>query len=63
MNKTEILVTCAMCVGTILINLWTMHRAERVEERIKRRLAEEQLLCPLCGDHYQQTDCTSTSRL
>lgn len=55
--KVEILVTAALCVGVILLNLWTMKRAEKVEERIKHMLSENQMLCPLCGDHYRDSVC------
>lgn len=54
---TEILVAAAFGIAVILVNLWTMKRAEAVEQRIRKMLWEDGMLCPLCGDHYQRTEC------
>lgn len=60
---TWVLITAVFCVLTVMLNLWTLNRAEKVEERIKRMLFEDGMLCPLCGDHYRRTECSPTSRL
>ena len=58
----EVLAVCAFSIAVLLLNLWTMKRAERVEERIKAHLLGGQMLCPLCGDHLTSSDC-STRRM
>lgn len=55
--KVEVLVTAGFCIAVILLNLWTLKRAEKVEARVKYMLAEDHRLCPLCGDHYKDEVC------
>lgn len=53
-----VLIVAGFGVLALLLNLWTVNRAEAVEKRIRKMLWDDGMLCPLCGDHYQRTECS-----